>query len=98
MSSVVEAMSPGTLNGTAGNSASFGGKRGRKHLKLVTKKAARKALKKLGMKLRGGAADAPVVADKDTDLPAVVPKMGGKRTRKAASRRSASRRSSIFGL
>jgi hypothetical protein len=88
---------PTVLNGTAGNSAPVGGKRHHK-LKLVTKKAARKALKKLGMKLRGGATDAPVVvADAKTDLPAVVPKMGGRRTRKAASRRSASRKS-IFGL
>ena len=90
---------PTVLNGTAGNSAPVGGKR--RHLKLVTKKAARKALKKLGMKLRGGAADAPVVADAKTDLPAAVPvASGGRKTKKrSASRRSASRRSSsMFGL
>lgn len=95
MSGLVEAMSPGTLNGTAGNSAPAGGKRHHK-LKLVTKKQARKMLKKLGKKLRGGG-DAPVVVPKamaDAAAPA-----GGKRTRKrSASRRSASRRSSIFGL
>ena len=51
---------PTVLNGSAGNSAPVGGRR---KLKLVTKKAARKALKKLGMKLRGGAEAAPVVAD-----------------------------------
>jgi hypothetical protein len=100
--STVEAMSPGTLNGTAGNSSPVGmpsltGGRRRK-LKLVTKKAARKALKKLGMKLRGGAANAPVVADAKTELPAAVP-VGGRKTKKrSASRRSASRRSSLFGL
>jgi hypothetical protein len=43
-------------------------------LKLVTKKQARKMLKKLGKKLRGGAED-PVVA-------AVPVAKGGKRTRK----------------
>ena len=88
---------PTVLNGTAGNSAPVGGKRHHK-LKLVTKKAARKALKKLGMKLRGGAADAPVVADAKTDLPVAVPVKGGRTRKRSASRRSASRRSSIFGL
>ena len=83
------------VSDSVANAAPVGGRRHK--LKLVTKKAARKALKKLGMKLRGGAADAPVVADAKTDLPAVVPKMGGRRTRKSASRRSASRKS-IFGL
>lgn len=89
MSSVVEAMSPGTLNGTAGNSALVGGRR--RKLQLVTKKQARKMLKKLGKKLRGGA-DEPVVVATDA---APAPKAGGKRTRK---NRSASRRASIFGL
>lgn len=70
------------------NAAPVSGGRRRK-LQLVTKKQARKMLKKLGKKLRGGA-DEPVVVE----APA---KMGGKRTRKA--KRSASRRSaSIFGL
>lgn len=89
------------VNGTAGNSAPVGGRR--RKLKLVTKKAARKALKKLGMKLRGGGA---TVADAKTDLPvsdskgspADVPAMGGRRkTRKhSASRRR--RAASMFGL
>ena len=103
MSALVEGMSPGTLNGTAGNSALVGGRR--RKLKLVTKKAARKALKKLGMKLRGGA-DAPVVADAKTDLPATTgggapmmaaPAGGRRKTRKhSASRRR--RAASMFGL
>jgi hypothetical protein len=100
MSALVEGMSPGTLNGTAGNSATVGGRR--RKLKLVTKKAARKALKKLGMKLRGGGA---TVADAKTDLPvsddkgtpASMPAMGGRRkTKKSASRRH--RAASMFGL
>lgn len=91
------------VNGSAGNSAPVGGRR--RKLKLVTKKAARKALKKLGMKLRGGA-DAPVVADAKTDLPATTgggapmmaaPAGGRRKTRKhSASRRR--RAASMFGL
>jgi len=91
------------VNGSAGNSAPVGGRR--RKLKLVTKKAARKALKKLGMKLRGGA-DAPVVADAKTSLPAttggadpspaVVPAMGGRRRSKKTTRRR--RTASVFGL
>jgi len=83
--------------------APVGGRR--RKLKLVTKKKARKALKKLGMKLRGGA-DAPVVADAKTDLPAttggadpapaVVPAMGGRRRSKKTTRRR--RTASVFGL
>lgn len=85
----------------------------RRKLKLVTKKAARKALKKLGMKMRGGA-DEPVVADAKTSVPvttaggdpmevAPVPATGARRHRKGGktkkARRSASRRAaSIFGL
>ena len=87
------------------SAAPVGGRR--RKLKLVTKKKARKALKKLGMKLRGGA-DAPVVADAKTDLPAlkmggadpapaVVPAaMGGRRRSKKATRRR--RSASVFGL
>lgn len=83
--------------------APVGGKR--RKLKLVTKKAARKALKKLGMKMRGGE-DAPVVADAKTDLPAttggadpapVQPTVaaapaGGKRRHGGKTKRSASRK------
>jgi hypothetical protein len=79
---------PTVLNGTAGNSAPVGGRR--RKLQLVTKKQARKMLKKLGKKLRGGA-DEPVVME---TAAAPAPKAGGKRTRK----RSASRRASLFGL
>jgi hypothetical protein len=87
---------------TALSPAAVGGRR--RKLKLVTKKKARKALKKLGMKLRGGA-DAPVVADAKTDLPAttggadpapVVPAMGGRRRSKKTTRRR--RTASVFGL
>jgi len=85
------------LNGSAGNSAPVGGRRHK--LKLVTKKQARKMLKKLGHKLRGGA-DEPVVVDKAVADSADAPKggmykMGGKRTRRR-SVSSVSRK--MFGL
>jgi len=87
------------LNGSAGNSAPVGGRR--RKLKLVTKKQARRSLKKLGMKMRGGAPTDPVVADAATGAPVAEMKAGrrrhgGKKTRK---HRSASRRvASMFGL
>jgi hypothetical protein len=80
---------PTVLNGSAGNSAPVGGAKSRRKLQLVTKKQARKMLKKLGKKLRGGA-DEPVVME---TAAAPAPKAGG--TRK---KRSASRRASLFGL
>lgn len=90
--STVESMVPGTLNGTAANSAPVGVGAGRRRkLQLVTKKQARKMLKRLGKKLRGGA-DEPVLVE----APAAAPKTGGKKTRKG--KRSASRRASLFGL
>lgn len=56
---------------------------GRRHkLRLVTKKVARKALKKLGLKMRGG--EPPAAAAADSQKPVVMPqqvldaaKMGG---------------------
>ncbi len=102
---------PTVLNGTAGNSAPVGGRRHK--LKLITKKAARHHLKKLGMKLRGGADAAPVVADAATGLPvtkggadpspAVLgePATAGRRRHGGKTKRGRSasrRRASIFGL
>jgi hypothetical protein len=87
------------VNGSAGNSAPVGGRR--RKLKLVTKKQARRSLKKLGLKMRGGAPTDPVVADAATGAPVAELKAGrrrhgGKKTRK---HRSASRRvASMFGL
>ena len=80
------------LNGSAGNSAPVGGKRHK--LKLVTKKQARKMLKKLGKKMRGGESTAPV------PVPEVVEKAaetdGGRRRRGKTRRHRKSR--SIFGM
>jgi hypothetical protein len=91
----VEAFVP--LNGSAGNSAPITGGRRRK-LKLVTRKQARKMLKKLGHKMRGGEAEdvVPVPDDmkKAADSGAT---MGGRRPRgKKTARRGRSR--SLFGM
>ena len=81
------------LNGSAGNSAPVTG--GKRHkLKLVTRKQARKLLKKMGRKMRGGD-DKPgaIVTAKPGDDEAV----GGRRHRtKKHSRRHRGR--SMFGL
>lgn len=81
---------------------------GRRKLKLVTKKKARKVLKKLGLKMRGGEsgpADAVVGLPKEAidaakvggadDIPEVAVPAAGRR-RKTRKGRRASRRS-IFG-
>lgn len=48
------------LNGSAGNSAPVkGGRRHSKKLKLVTRKQARKLLKTMGKRMRGGNENAP---------------------------------------
>lgn len=89
MSTTPEAFVP--LNGDAGNSAPVtGGRRHRKHLKLVTRKQARKLLSKMGKKMRGGNPDAPaaVVEEKDS--------MGGRRHRGRKTHRKSKR--SLFGL
>jgi hypothetical protein len=68
------------LNGSANNSAPVGGRRHRSgKLKLVTRKQARKLLKRLGKKMRGGAPNAPAAVVSEPAAPA---KMGGRRTRK----------------
>lgn len=96
------------LDGSAGNAAPTGTSLmgGRRHkLKLVTRKAARKMLKKLGAKMRGGADDAPGAVVVETPKAAVG---GRRRTARAGmyhmggkKRRSASRKASLgkmFGL
>ena len=81
------------LNGSAGNSAPVtGGKRGSRKLKLVTRKQARKLLKKLGKKMRGGEAGAPgAVVVEDKSKADSTPPMGGRKTRRG-------KRRSLFGL
>ena len=100
---------PVTTGGSALAPLPLGG--ARRKLKLITKKKARKALKKLGLKMRGGA-DAPETApvavtpevaalaggaDEAPEVP-VAGRRGGKKTRKGPKRSASRRRSSIFGL
>ena len=68
-------------NGSAGNSAPVGGKRHHK-LKMVTRKKARKVLRKLGLKMRGGDGD----KDKMVAAPA-TPAAGGRRKTHGHKRR-----------
>jgi hypothetical protein len=82
------------LNGSPGNSAPVTGGRRRK-LKLVTRKQARKLLKKLGKKMRGGAPTDPVVvpgdAEKDANMAAGRRRRGTKKTHRRSRRQ-------LFGL
>lgn len=82
------------LNGSVGNSATLGGKR--KKMKLVTKKKARRVLRKLGMKFRGGADDEPVAVPKeDIEASGETATAGRRRRGKKTARKS---RRSIFGM
>ena len=80
------------VNGSAGNSAPFGGRR-RSHgkkLRLVKKKTVRRMLAKQGLKMRGGGAEVAAAE--------AAPKtgtMGGRRHSKKKTRGS---RRSLFGL
>jgi hypothetical protein len=95
------------VNSTAGNSAPFGGRRrSGKKMRLVKKKTVRRMLKKMGLRMRGGAAApdvaaTPGVADAMKDAAngdaAPVPPMGGRRHSRKHTRRGRSKRG-IFGL
>lgn len=85
------------LNGSAGNSAPVsGGKRHR--LKLVTKKQARKMLKKLGKKMRGGADEPGAVVVEPMDGKAAEPAEGGRRRKGTKKTRRHRKGRSIFGM
>lgn len=94
MSTAPEAFVP--LNGSAGNSAPVtGGRRhSKKHLKLVTRKQARKLLKKLGKKMRGGAPTDPVAVPSEMDKQASTGSTGSGRRRTKKHRKS---KRSLFG-
>lgn len=95
----------GTLNGSAGNSAPVGGRRrSHKKLRLVKKKTVRRMLKKMGLKLRGGAAAAAsplelkgddVVTDSEAPGAVVKPTEGGRRRRTG---RKGKKSRKVFGL
>ena len=91
---------PFVVNSTAGNSAPFGGRRRHHKLKLVTKKVARKHLKKMGMKIRGGAASDPVAVPEEmapAGAPDAKPAAGGRRHR-GTKKHTKRHRRSLFGL
>jgi hypothetical protein len=82
--------------------AAVGGRRGRssKKLKLVKKKTVRRMLKKLGMKMRGGAgADAVVTSAPVADAvkaAADAPAAGGRRHRRRSGK--SSKKAGLFGM
>ena len=104
------------MDTTGGSSAlspaAVGGRRrGRSgKLRLVTKKVARRHLKKMGMKLRGGDPNAPVAVDPKTNLPPAsgggvdgVDETGGRRRRRGRSGKKSTKRRGrslrrMFGL
>jgi hypothetical protein len=98
----MNAPEPFVVNSTAGNSAPFGGRRHHK-LRLVTKKVARKHLKKMGLKMRGGGDEKAPVAMPEEALTAsekavapAVPAAGGRRHR--SKKHTRRHRRSVFGL
>jgi hypothetical protein len=91
MDGKVEAFVP--LNGSVGNSAPVGGRRrGSRKLKLVTKKQARKMLKSMGKRMRGGADEPAAIVEEKTD-----DSTGGRRRRGTKKTRRGKRRS-LFGM
>lgn len=72
--------------------ATVGGRRhGSKKLKLVTKKQARRMLKSMGKRMRGGKEDDPVVVETPA-APTAGRRRGTKKTRRHGKRRS------LFGM
>lgn len=90
-----------SVNGSAGNSAPVGGRRrSHKKLRLVKKRTVKRMLKKMGLKLRGGAGAAPEVtpaALASTGEGVVAAPAGGRR-RSRKGRKSARRSRKVFGL
>lgn len=77
---------------------------GRRKLRVVTKKVARKHLKKLGMKLRGGAGEPVVVGDQGVPTKVETPvkgggdeEMGGRRRRRRSGKSTKRRRGRSLG-
>lgn len=75
--------------------ATVGGRRrGSKKLKLVTKKQARKMLKSMGKRMRGGKDDDPVVVE----TPVSTASTGGRGRRGTKKTRRHGKRRSLFGM
>lgn len=91
MDGKVEAFVP--LNGSVGNSAPVGGRRHRsRKLKLVTKKQARKMLKSMGKRMRGGADEPGAIVEEKPEESTGGRRRGTKKTRRHGKRRS------LFGM
>jgi hypothetical protein len=93
---------PEVTGGAALSPLPLGGRRrSHKKLRLVKKKTVRKMLKKMGLKLRGGAAGELKPGSLATDTEAVgavvKPAEGGRR-RSRKGRKSARRSRKVFGL
>jgi hypothetical protein len=94
---VPEAFVP--LNGSAGNSAPVtGGRRHRKHLKVVTRKQARKILSKMGKKMRGGNEDEVAGIVSTTTNEGGRRHRGTKKTHRRGSKHTSRRGRNLFGL
>ncbi len=90
--SAVEGYIP--TNGSAGNSAPFGGRRrSHKKLRLVKKKTVRKMLARQGLKMRGGAE--PETA---AEAGVAAPPAGGRRHKKSHKKTHRRHRRSLFGM
>jgi type IV secretory pathway TrbL component len=92
-----------SVNGSAGNSAPVGGRRrSHKKLRLVKKRTVKRMLKKMGLKLRGGAGAAPEVTPaalaSDGAATGVVAAPAGGRRRSRKHRKSHRRSRKVFGL
>lgn len=92
--SKVEAFVP--LNGSAGNSAPVTGGRRHGKLKLVTRKQARKLLKKMGKKMRGGENEPAAIVSTGTTGTTEENKGGRRRTKRGSKKHG--KKHSLFGL
>jgi hypothetical protein len=95
------------MTGTEGSSAALspmplGGRRGRsaKKLRLVKKKTVRNMLKKMGMKMRGGAEPSPAPEAAKSGPAPTAPSMGGRRRKSHGKKHGKSHRrgKSLFGM
>lgn len=92
-----------TTGGAALSPLPLGGRRrSHKKVRLVKKKTVRKMLKKMGLKMRGGAAGEltpdKLATDKEAVGAVVKPAEGGRRRRRRTGRKSARRSGKVFGL
>ena len=78
---------------TALSPAPVGGRRHSKKLRLVKKKTVKRMLKKMGLKMRGGAPEDPASVSEEPETTD-----GGRRRRRGSKKSRKTRRKSLFGL